>query len=325
MAGDERGFYARYYGDLLVLADMLRDSADRAWLTNVPDEPPDKELVLYLGCNILRTMHLAETVIDVMDYLGEDFATLGGPANCCGIGHSRRGETEAGDKLTGSTLRKLNAFAPRKIITWCPSCTFYLDKMIPARLAGSAPLEHFSAFLAERLDRLVFVNPIPRRVALHAHTGTAQQDQDAAMVERILRAIPGLELVELTALEELGRHCSGNVIADLTRPRYEDLVRQLMDEAASRGVDTVVTVYHSCQREICQEEGSYPFTIDNWISLLARALGLPEHEDRYKRYKLLRDKDQILAELAPRLAERGIPRAKAERAVVSHFVEQSIE
>ena len=240
MAEDQRGFYARYYGDLLVLADLLRDSADRTWLTNVPEEVAEKELVLYLGCNILRTMHLAETVVDVMHYLGEDFATLGGPANCCGIGHSRRGETEAGDRLTGSTLRKLNAFAPQKIITWCPSCTFYLDKMIPARLAGSAPLEHFSAFLVERLDRLRFVNAIPRRIALHAHTGTAQQDQDAAMVERILRAIPGLELVELSALADLGRHCSGNVIADLTRPRYEELVRQLMDEAAARGVDTVV-------------------------------------------------------------------------------------
>jgi Fe-S oxidoreductase len=175
MAEDGRGFYARYYGDLLVLADLLRDSADRTWLTNVPDEAPEKELVLYLGCNILRTMHLAETVVDVMHYLGEDFATLGGPANCCGIGHSRRGETEAGDRLTGSTLRKLNAFAPQKIITWCPSCTFYLDKMIPARLAGSAPLEHFSAFLVERLDRLRFVNAIPRRIALHAHTGTANR------------------------------------------------------------------------------------------------------------------------------------------------------
>jgi len=325
MAEDGRGFYARYYGDLLVLADLLRDSEDRAWLTNVPEEAAEKELVLYLGCNILRTMHLAETVVDVMHYLGEDFATLGGPANCCGIGHSRRGETEAGDRLTGSTLRKLNAFAPQKIITWCPSCTFYLDKMIPARLAGSAPLEHFSAFLVERLDRLRFVNAIPRRIALHAHTGTAQQDQDAAMVERILRAIPGLELVELSALEDLGRHCSGNVIADLTRPRYEELVRQLMDEAASRGVDTVVTVYHSCQREICQEEGTYPFTIDNWISLLAYALDLPVHEDRYKRFKLMRDSEQILAELEPRLAERGIPREKAARAVISHFVEQSIE
>src|SRR5712692_9067349 len=325
MAEDGRGFYARYYGDLLVLADLLRDSAERGWLTNRPADAAPAEYVLYLGCNVLRTMHLAETVIDVMRYLGEDFATLGGPANCCGIGHSRRGETEAGDRLTGSTLRKLNAFTPRKIVTWCPSCTFYLDKMIPARLAGSAPLEHFSAFLAERLERLRFVNPIPRRVALHAHTGTAQQDQDAAMIARVLQAIPGLELVELTALDELGRHCSANVIADLTRAHYFELVHPLMDEAAAKRVDTVVTAYHSCQREICQEEGSYPFTIDNWISLLAQALGLPEHEDRFKRYKLLADKDRILAELAPRLAERGIPREKAERAVISHFVEQSIE
>jgi Fe-S oxidoreductase len=326
MAADGRDYYARYYGDLLVLADLLRDAPGRAWLTNLPADHAPAEYVLYLGCNVLRTMHLAETVIDLMAYLGEDFATLGGPANCCGIGHSRRNETAAGDRLTGSTLRKLNAFTPSKIVTWCPSCTFYLDKMIPVQRADSAPLQHFSEFLVQRLDRLRFVRPVRRRVALHAHTGTAQQDQDAAMVTRILQAIPGIELADLPALDTLGRHCSANVIADVGgREPYLDLVRQLMDQAAVAEVDTVVTVYHSCQREICQEEGTYPFTIDNWVSLLAQALGLPEHEDRFKRYKLLADKEQILADLAPRLAERGITREKAERAIVTHFVEQSVE
>lgn len=325
MAEDGRSYYARYYGDLLVLADLLRDAPERPWLTNLPADAPPAEYVLYLGCNVLRTMHLAETVIDLMTYLGEDFVTLGGPANCCGIGHARRGEKEAGDRLTGSTLRKLNAFTPRRIVTWCPSCTFFLDKTIPIHRPDSAPIQHFSAFVAERLARLRFVRPIPRRVALHAHTGAAQQDQDAAMVERVLRAIPGIEVVALPALEALGRHCSANVILEVTPERYVVLVRQLMEEARARGIETVVTVYHSCQREICQEEGVYPFTIENWVTLLAQALGLPEHEDRFKRYKLLADKDRILADLAPRLAERGIARERAERAIVSHFVDRTLE
>ncbi len=325
MAVDTREYYARYYGDLLVLADLLRDEPERAWLTNVPRGAEPAEYVLYLGCNVLRTMHLAETVIDLMRYLGEDFVTLGGPANCCGIGHARRGETAAGERLTGSTLGKLNTFAPRKIITWCPSCTFFLGKTIPTLGPGSAPLEHFSAFLVERLDRLRFVNPVPRRVALHAHTGHPQQDADAEMVGRVLAAIPGVERVELPALGELKRHCSGETIASVTRPRYFELVEQLMAEATEQAVDTAVTVYHSCQREICQEEGRYPFTVENWVSLLARALGLQEHPDRYKTYKLWADKERILADLGPRLAERGIAREKAERAVLTHFVEQSID
>jgi Fe-S oxidoreductase len=325
MGGDGRSYYERYYGDLLVLADLLRDAPERAWLTTLPPDAAPAEYVLYLGCNVLRTMHLAESVIDLMAYLGEDFVPLGGPANCCGIGHARRGETTAGDRLTGSTLRKLNAVAPSKIVTWCPSCTFYLDKVIPTRLPDSAPLQHFSEFVVERLDRLRFVQPVRRRVALHAHTGTAQQDQDGRMVEQVLRAIPGLEVVELPALEELGRHCAPSVIVDLTQPRWLALVRDVLAEAATEQVDTVATVYHSCQREICQEEGSQPFTIENWVTLLVQALGLPEHEDRFKRHKLLADKDQILAELAPRLAERGISRERAERAVVSHFVAPVLE
>src|SRR5829696_9011614 len=124
MAADERNYYARYYGDLLVLADLLRDSPERSWLTNLPTDAASAEYTLYLGCNVLRTMHLAETVVDLMAYLGENFVTLGGPANCCGIGHARR-EEPSGERLTDSTLRKLNAVTPRKIVTWCPSCTFF--------------------------------------------------------------------------------------------------------------------------------------------------------------------------------------------------------
>lgn len=324
MAGDGQSFYARYYGELLTLADLLRDSPERAWLTNLPSAAPDAEYVLYLGCNVLRTMHLAETAIDIMEYLGEPFLTLGGPANCCGIQHARRGDAEAGNRLTDSTLGKLNAFAPQKIVTWCPSCTLFLGELIPQRLVASAPLEHYSAFVAERLDRLHFSRPLPLRVALHVHGTTPQQEQDAAMVRRVLEAIPGVEVIALPALDELGYHCGPDIIARLTKPRYLAMVRELLDQAAATRVDTVVTLYHACQREMCQEEGSYPFAIENWVTLLARALGLPEHEDRYKRYKLLGDKEQILAELAPRIAERGISREKAERAVETHFVNQAL-
>src|SRR3712207_5842053 len=133
----------------------------------------------------------------------------GGPASGGGTQQNRRNDIAAGDRLTGSTLGKLNAFNPEKIVTWCPSCTYFLGEVqIPQRGAVSAPLEHFSEFVVERMDRLAFKRALDLRVALHAHTGSAQQDRDAAMMQRILCAIPGVELVPLAALDELGRHCS---------------------------------------------------------------------------------------------------------------------
>ena len=56
----------------------------------------------------------------------------------------------------------------------------------------------------------------------------------------------------------------------------------------------LVTLYHTCHRDLCAFEGQYPLEIKNWTSLVAVAMGLPEHEDRYKRYKLYNDINAIL-------------------------------
>ena len=51
----------------------------------------------------------------------------------------------------------------------------------------------------------------------------------------------------------------------------------------------LVTLYHTCHRDLCAFEGRYPLEVKNWTGLLAVAMGLPEHEDRYKCYKLYND------------------------------------
>jgi hypothetical protein len=55
-----------------------------------------------------------------------------------------------------------------------------------------------------------------------------------------------------------------------------------------------VTLYHTCHRDLCGFEGQYPIEVKNWTTILASALGLPEHEDRYKRIKLHNEISAIL-------------------------------
>jgi len=50
-----------------------------------------RAVVLYLGCNVLRTSHLVQTVIAVFDLLGIDYVAVGGPTYCCGIVHHQQG------------------------------------------------------------------------------------------------------------------------------------------------------------------------------------------------------------------------------------------
>jgi Fe-S oxidoreductase len=54
--------------------------------------PQPKDLLPYLGCNVLRTAHLAKTVISVLKAMGFEFNTAGGPAHCCGIVHHQNND-----------------------------------------------------------------------------------------------------------------------------------------------------------------------------------------------------------------------------------------
>ena len=70
----------------------------------------------------------------------------------------------------------------------------------------------------------------------------------------------------------------------------------MLDRARDARVDAVATLYHSCQREICEAEAKYPFAVVNYISLLGEAMGF-EYPDVYKRFKLQGDPDAAFLEV----------------------------
>jgi len=316
--------YADYFGQISLLGDLLLDGSERPWLSTVPAEPERKQYVVWLGCNVLRTVHIVETLNDILQHLGFDYVMLGGPANCCGVQHVRRGETEAGRKLAWNTFDKFDAFAPERLLFWCPSCDHRLNGMGDDMSDLAARRQHVTEFFLEHLDRFDF-KPLaqPMRVALHAHTGTPQQDQDARATRRLLEAIPGVEVVDVPAVTELGFHCADPKIAQLPHGQFGQILAESVAGAEAQGVETLVTIYHACHRELVPVDSADDevggLEIENYVTLLARALGLPEHQDRFKRFAQLESPEAIMAELQPRIEQLGVSRERVERVVVAQF------
>ena len=160
------------------------------------------------------------------------------------------------------------------------------------RARGTRPFEMtpFMRFLGGKLDQLrpLLREPVPMRVALHRHPGVDGVMQAA---ERILRAVPGLDLVEL------GNPAVGlmsNALATL--PAYKrDLYRRELDAAQAAGVDALVAVYHADHRELCAHEREYTFRVMNMLELVGQSMGIAR-DDHYKRLKLMQDVDAIAAD-----------------------------
>ncbi len=166
-----------------------------------PGEQAD--FVFYTGCNVLKTPHIALYALDVMDALGISYEVMGGPTHCCGIQQLRAGDLATFGRVAESALDKLSTSKTKQVISWCPSCHVQFTEMtLPAaeKTRGAKPFDMtpFTLFVHKHLDRLrpLLRNPVPMRIALHKHPGVRGV---VAAAEDILRAMPGVELVDLAA------------------------------------------------------------------------------------------------------------------------------
>jgi Fe-S oxidoreductase len=281
-------------------------------LTEHPDETPD--FVFYTGCNVLKTPHIALLALDIMDTLDISYRVMGGPTHCCGIQQLRAGDTEMFGRVATNTLDKL-AQSKSGVLSWCPSCHVqYTEITIPAIEAtrGSKPFEMtpFMRFLVGRLDDLTphLRERVDMRIALHRHPGIHGAMEAA---ERILRAVPGIEIVELLQPAVGLQTAALRALPELRR----ELQLKELEAARAAGVDALVAVYHSDHRELCAHERDWPFRIMNVLEIVGASMGIGE-PDNFKRLKMMQDADAIVADCADLIGRHGIDAATA-RAVVA--------
>lgn len=258
------------------------------------------DVVMYLGCNVLKTPHIALLCLDVLDRIGTRYKVLGGPANCCGVIQFRAGDTRNAGRVGGNTVAGFAATGIPRVLTWCPTCNIQLGEVVMPSTNPGFALEHVVPYIADRLDRLRphLVRPVLRRVALHEHPGVAGVTEG---VLKILGAIPGLELVDL-AQPRVGYMCNSLApVADYKRALH---AREL-GAAEAAGVDCLVGIYHACHRELCAHERDYPFRIVNFLELVGEAMAV-ERQDLFKQWKIMQDVDRVLAEVAADTATAGL-------------------
>src|SRR5256885_16621778 len=111
--------FGKYFGEIRLLADLQFQDGAKPFEDRPPDDPEAKDLLLYLGCNVLRTAHLVSTVTAVLKAMGFDFNAVGGPAYCCGIIHHRNGPRDASRGCTTCSLRTFGAQRRPEGLVWC--------------------------------------------------------------------------------------------------------------------------------------------------------------------------------------------------------------
>jgi Fe-S oxidoreductase len=293
--------------------EVLERLGQKSASVSTPAEAPD--FVFYTGCNVLKTPHIALLALDIMDALGITYQVMGGPSHCCGVMQLRAGDVEMSGRMGANSIEKLSHSKSGQVISWCPSCYVqFTETTLPTieRQRGARPFEMtpFMRFLDGRLAELRphLQQRVEMRVALHQHPGVAGAMEAAT---EILRAIPGVELVDLKQPAVGLQSVNLGVLPAFKR----ELQRNELQAACDAGVDALVTVYHSEHRELCAHERDWPFRIVNVLELVGESMGL-HRQDRYKQLKMMQDADQIVSECGDLIAQHALDPGKAREVIV---------
>jgi heterodisulfide reductase subunit D len=220
-------------------------------------------------------------------------------------------------------MDKLARAKSGQVISWCPSCHVqFTETTLPTveKARGARPFEMtpFMLFLRAHLDRLQphLKQRVEMRVALHRHPGIKGVVEAA---EDILRAVPGVELMDL------GQPAVG-LMSNYFRalPAYRrELQGNELAAAEKAQVDALVAVYHADHRELCAHERDYPFRIMNLLEIVGESMGI-HHDDHFKRLKMLQDVDAIAADCQDLVAQHGLDVETTRLAIQAMLDEQPL-
>jgi len=282
----------RYHFPDFFSALQLKPSQER-WLRRAPVDPQPVDVVFFGGCGATGIPSLLLEATAILDRMGLNFAALSAQELCCGAGPMLYGDPQAAEDIGRRLVANIATFRPKKAIFFCTSCQVMFKWTLSRFMEVPFETCELSEFLSENIDSIPFQKRVDKVVTVHdsctmASTGSFES------VRNLLRAIPGVSLVEMPHNRQNNLCCGG--FATSMRPEVVTAERRApLDEAHSTGAEVMALTCTGCQKSFAPFVHQYPFEIRNYISLVAEGLGVNQ-ENRFMEYMASGDVDQVLAE-----------------------------
>jgi len=214
------------------------------------------DVLLFVGCTIASTAALheqARRAVHVLRAAGINPAIMGRNEPCCASVQRRIGAVDMAADMVRVNVEQLNATGCSEIVALCAGCANMLAN--DYRAAGlKARVRHLVPFLAELLEqgRLVPRNAYPHTVCYHdpCHLGRHMGIYDQP--RSVLRAIPGLRLVERTATGKNTLCCGagGGMRVFESGARALDIARAGLLQAVQSGAERMVSACPFCEMNL---------------------------------------------------------------------------
>jgi heterodisulfide reductase subunit D len=208
------------------------------------------EVVLFTGCvSALFPMAygILQDLVEILQAAEVDFTTLGPEEWCCGYPVLSAGLPVS--ELIEHNLDRVKTLGANTLVTTCPSCYLMWKHHYPS---DSFQVFHSTEFLSELVEAgQVPLRSLSMRVTYHDPCDLGRKSEIYDAPRRIIKAIPGLEFVEMEDHGENALCCGGGgnletLDAELSR----EVARLRLKQALALGAEAIVSACQQCERTL---------------------------------------------------------------------------
>jgi heterodisulfide reductase subunit D len=264
-----QGLLPEVLSDLDARIDEYRNISAEAnegrliWADNLPTPPTGlgkgrADVVYFVGCVssfFPRSYKVPQSLVQILDRAGVDYALLGGAEWCCGYPMFINGELDRARDLMRHNVEAVREIGARKVVLTCASCFHFWKHSYPAALGVEdlgVEVQHATEFLADLLEEGgLELHEVRENVTYHDPCDLGRKGGVIEAPRRVLHQIPGLRLVEMVENRDSSHCCGGGGNLESFAPEVSQAVaRNRIRQAAEVGAGTLVSACQQCERTL---------------------------------------------------------------------------
>jgi len=216
--------------------------------------PENVDVLLYLGCTgSYQDLYIVPSMMELMDRLGVKYAALGEEENCCGYVGYLVGDEGSFRDCMEKNVQTLSRLKPKMIVTTCAGCHRTLRDLYPEHSDFDVEVLHAVEYMDRLLSegKLEFKGEFPGKVIYHDPCDIGRHMNIYEAPRNVLKAIPGVELMEFKLNRALAKCCGGGgglkgFDGDLSSVLAEKRVAEAMD----LGAEVIVSACPTCKSNL---------------------------------------------------------------------------
>ncbi len=236
----------------------------KPWFPDDVDVAEQAEVAYYAGCTgAYQAMPMVRGDVIVMKTIGIPFTMLGEEEEvCCGFPLFITGQFEMLETLVTTLVEAYRKKGVKTLVCSCPCCVNMMIKDWPQFYGEKLPFQivHITQFLLKALrdGRVVFEKEISERLIYHDPCYLSRGVGVIEEPRKLLRAIPGVELVEFDHNRRLSRCCgAGGAARKVFHENAVAIARLSIDEAVKKGADRLVLSCPACYEKVNEAMTGY--------------------------------------------------------------------